>query len=92
MNALTDLGEAKILAVVTNSKDYSNASVETVDIINTYYGRGETPIGTDKDGAKVNQSHSSPYTLNLIKEFKNDVECDNQMPDSLDIYRSILAS
>lgn len=92
LHALSDLGEAEILAVVTNRKDPSNASAAAADVINTYYGRSDIPIGTDKDGAKFKHSNPSPYTLTLKKEFPNNSFFDHQMPDALSIYRKTLVS
>lgn len=89
LNALADLGEAEILAVVTNRKDPSNASAAAVDAINTWYGRGDIPIGTDKDGAKVGGKPSS-YCAALRDEFPHDAKPDDEMPDALDVYRDAL--
>ncbi|MCB1230730.1 MAG: nucleoside hydrolase [Verrucomicrobiae bacterium] len=91
LNELADLGEAEILAVVTNRKDPSNASAAAVDAINTWYGRGDIPIGTDKDGAKIKGGPSS-YCPNLRDEFPNDAKPDDAMPDALDVYRDALKS
>jgi len=92
LHALADLGEAEILAVVTNSKDYSNASAGAVDAINTYYGRPDIPLGTDKDGARGKPNNASSFTIQLKNEFSNDADFDDRMPDALDIYRNVLAS
>lgn len=92
LHALADLGEAKILAVVTNRKDPSNASAAAVDAINTYYGRPDIPIGTDKDGAKTRGGKPSSYTGALRDEFPHDAQPDNAMPDALTIYRQTLAA
>ncbi|MAS96927.1 MAG: nucleoside hydrolase [Verrucomicrobiales bacterium] len=90
LNALADLGEVDILAVVTNRKDPGNASAGAVDAINTYYGRPDIPIGTDKDGAKVRGSKPSSYTSALMEDFPNDAKPDDEMPDALNVYREVL--
>lgn len=90
LNALADLGEVEILAVVTNRKDPGNASAGAVDAINTYYGRPGIPIGTDKDGAKVPWKQPSSYTGALMADFPNDAKPDDEMPDALDVYRDAL--
>ena len=61
---LADRGECELLAVVTNRKDKTNASAAAVDAINTYYGRPNIPIGTDKVGPTDLQRTSS-YTRAL---------------------------
>ncbi len=92
LNALADNGEATILAVVTNRKDSGNASAAATDAINTWYGRPDVPIGTDKDGAKVPPGRPSAYTAALRDEFPNDAKPDDAMPDALAVYRQTLAA
>lgn len=93
LHALADLGEAEILAIVTNRKDPSNASAAAADAINTWYGRGDIPIGTDKDGATGSAKKGSPsaYCAALRDEFPHDAKPDDAMPDALAIYRAALA-
>ncbi len=92
LHALADLGEAEILAVVTNRKDPGNASAAAVDVINTWYGRRDIPIGTDKDGATIRGGKPSSYTAKLRDEFSHDTKPDDEMPDALAVYRKALAS
>ncbi len=91
LNALADLGEAQILAVVTNRKCPGNASAAAADAINTWYGRPDIPIGTDKDGAKTRGAKPSSYTGVLRDEFPHDAKPDDQMPAALSVYRKTLA-
>lgn len=93
LHALADLGEVEILAVVTNRRDPSNASAAAVDAINTWYGRGGIPVGTDKDGAKgaSRKGRSSEYCAALRDEFPHDAAPDDAMPDALAVYREALA-
>lgn len=93
LNALADLGEAEILATVTNRKDPSNASAAAASAINTWYGRGDIPIGTDKDGATGASRKGKPseYCAALRDEFPHVAKPDDAMPDSLEVYRDILS-
>lgn len=93
LHALADLGEVEILAVVTNRKDPSNASAAAADAINTWYGRGDIPIGTDKDGATgaARKGRPSEYCAALRNEFLHDAKPDDAMPDALAVYREALA-
>jgi len=91
LNALVDRGECDLLAVVSNRKDLANASAAAVDAINTYYGRPDIPIGTDKLGPTALQ-RTSPYTGALRDEFPNDIGPDDRAPDALEIYRKTLAA
>lgn len=93
LHALADLGEAEILAIVTNRKDPSNASAAAAAAINTWYGRGDIPIGTDKDGATggARKGRPSAYCAALRDEFPHQAKPDDAMPDALDVYREALA-
>lgn len=92
LHALADKGEAEILAVVTNRRGKSTASAATCDVINTFYGRPNIPIGTDKDGAKFGWNRVSPYTQALRDGFPHDAKADDEMPDALPLYRKTLAA
>ena len=46
LHALADAGECEILATVTCTR--GNASVAAVEVINSYYGRGDLPVGCAK--------------------------------------------
>ncbi len=93
LHALADLGEAEILAIVTNRKDPSNASAAAADAINTWYGRGDIPIGTDKDGATgaARKGRPSAYCAALRDEFPHGAKPDDAMPDALAVYRETLS-
>jgi len=91
LHALADKGEVEILGIVTNRKDPGNASAAAVDVINTFYGRPDIPLGTDKDGAKIKGSKPNGYTSALRDEFPHDCKPDDKMPDALDVYRKALA-
>lgn len=92
LNELADRGEARILAIVTNRRDAAGVSAAACDVINTFYGRGDTPIATDKDGAKSAWNKPSPYTRNLADSFPHDCPHDKDCPDALGLYRKTLAA
>ncbi len=89
LHALADMGECRILATVVNRKDLSNASAAAVDAINTWYGRPDLPIGTDKAGPTALR-RDSPYAPGLRDGFPNDIGPDDAAPDAADVYRSVL--
>jgi hypothetical protein len=89
LNALTDKGEAEILACVVNGHDADKASVAAVSAINTYYGRGSVPIGAYQ-GSHGAPSHSA-YTAKLRDEFPHTAPTDDKAPDALAVYRRTLA-
>ena len=94
LHALADLGEVEILAIVTNRKCPGNSSAGAADAINTYYGRPDIPIGTDKDGSKTPPRWNKPssFTEALRTEFPHDSPTDDQLPDALEVYRETLAA
>ncbi len=92
LHALADQGKARIIAVTTNIKCPAHSSAAAVDAINTYYGRGNIPVGTDKDGLKFRPIGPSRFTAALRREFPNDTPVDDECPDALDISRKALAS
>ena len=91
LHALADRGECELLATIVNRADLTKASAAAVDAINTYYGRPDIPIGTDKVGPTALQ-RTSLYTRALRDGFPNDIGPDDQAPDALDIYRRVLAA
>lgn len=92
LNELADRGEARILAIITNRRDEAGVSAAACDVINTFYGRGDTPIATDKDGAKFAWNKPNPYTRNLADSFPHDCPPDKDCPDALGLYRKTLAA
>lgn len=91
LHALADRGECELLATLVNRKDLANASAAAVDAINTWYGRPDLPIGTDKAGPTALQ-RTSLYTPGLRDGFPHDSGPDDRAPDALDVYRQVLAA
>jgi len=91
LHALADRGECELLATVVNRKDKTGASAAAVDAINTYYGRPEIPIGTDKQGP-TDLQRTSAYARALRDGFANDIGPDDRAPDALEVYRRVLAA
>jgi len=87
LHALTDNREAEILAVSYNEvqKDAQHA----LDAINTWYGRGDIPIGLyDKPLADPDYDHSRYIeTLARMDHDRND----NIVESSLNVYKQVLA-
>ncbi len=90
LHSLADAGEVKILGVVFSSGK-NRYGVGTCDAINTYYGRGDLPLG-QYQGTDVGDHHNS-YTEQIArdtKRFGHDIV--DQAPDLVDVYKSILLS
>lgn len=85
LHALADRDECEILAVMCSTRDPFSASA--VDVINTYYGRPDIPIGILK-GEGVLQN--SKYTKSLATEFLHDLGSADATQDAVQLYRDIL--
>jgi len=86
LHNMADNDEAEILAVSYNEVHPSGAAA--IDAINTWYGRGDIPIGVYK--GILPDPDPSPY-LDALTKFPHDLDANNA-PSSLDIYREVLAS
>ena len=90
LHALADADEIRILAVIFSSGK-NRYGVGTCDAINTYYGRGNLPLG-QYQGTDVGDPQDS-YTKRIAtdtKRFGHDTV--DEAPDLVSVYRSILES
>lgn len=87
LHALADEGRVRILAtgVVSRCPD----SPACLDAINTYYGRGDIPIGVYKGTALA--VVASPYAAVVARRCPNDVGRGERVPDVVRVYRRALA-
>jgi hypothetical protein len=86
LNALADLGEARILAM--NCCTSSQWGAPCLDAINTYYGRPDVPIGTFKGSGFLLQSK---YNEQVARSFPNDLGTGHHAPDATAVYRKVLS-
>lgn len=84
LNALADLGEAKILGIVVNTS--LPWGPRCVDAVCTYYGRPDVPIGIARRGLPV----KSRYAQKVAEAFPNDLKDPKAVPDALAVYRKAL--
>lgn len=93
IHALQSRGECELLAV-TLTKDNALAASYT-DAVNTFYGRGEVPIGICRSG--VTPAEGKFIGLGAKKEngtlrYANDLQPDGDIPDAVDLLRKTLAA
>jgi len=86
LHAMANNGEAEILAVCFN--EVHPYGVATIDAINTWYGRGDIPVGIYR-GTLSNPDYSG--YLEYVAKFPHDLE-DINAPSALDVYRQALAA
>src|SRR4029434_5867713 len=88
LHAFADGGHVEILAMgVVSRCPYSPACL---DAINTYYGRGDIPIGVYK-GSKLARQGSS-YAKTVTERCPNDIGLSSRVPDVLGVYRRALST
>lgn len=90
LHALADAGELHVLGVIFSSGK-NRYGVGTCDAINTYYGRGDLPLG-QYQGNDVGDPTDS-YTKRIATDtrlFGHDVV--DKAPDLVAVYRSLLES
>ena len=90
LNALADAGELEILGVIFSSGK-NRYGVGTCDAINTWYGRGDLPLG-QYQGTDVGDPRDS-YTKRIATDterFGHDVV--DKAPELVTVYKSLLDS
>jgi hypothetical protein len=90
LHALADAGELRILGVIYSSGRIKYG-VGVCDAINSWYGRGDLPLGQYKgdDVGDPTDSYSSAIATNTLR-FGHDVVDD--APELVSVYRTLLAS
>ncbi|MFC1619479.1 PKD domain-containing protein, partial [Candidatus Neomarinimicrobiota bacterium] len=86
LHALADNGEVELLAVGFNEVHPGGAG--TIDAINTWYGRGDIPIGVYKK--ELSAPDYSAY-LDAIANYYPDLLQTKDAPSAVDIYRDVLS-
>jgi hypothetical protein len=87
LHTFADAGQVEILAMgVVSRHAYSPACL---DAINTYYGRGDIPIGVYKGSTLV--MHGSPYAKVVAERCPNDIGLSEKVPNVLSVYRRVLS-
>ncbi len=84
LHVMADRGEAEILATV--SANQNRWCAPAIDVINTYYGRPDTPIGCSKSGPGPEE-----WYHDSVDQFPHDLMDSRDAPDAVALYREILA-
>ncbi len=90
LNALADNGEAEILAMMCCIS--SPWGAPCLQAINTYYGRGTTPIGTLKTEGFLSEPKDEKYNKYIAHHYPNSLKSCVSAPDAIDLYRQILSA
>lgn len=86
LHGLADRGDAEILATISSS--LNPWSAPTIDVINTYFGRPDIPIGNVKTkGVYRNSIYAKP----LSEQFPQDIGLGEKVQEATSLYRRILS-
>ncbi len=88
LHAFADSGYINILATMASNKHELVAP--SIDVINTYFGRPDIPIGAPKSDG-VNISSSQKWPDSLIVKYPHDLMSTGEAPDAVKLYRKILS-
>src|ERR1035437_2766459 len=89
LHAMADSGKAEILATVASNKHELVAP--SINVINTYFGRSELPVGAPKT-AGVNLGSSQHWADSIVAKYPHTVKSTSESANAVDIYRKILSS
>ncbi len=89
-HALADQGKVDVVGIVCNTG--RDACIVGVDIVNTYYGRGNISIGSYKGsfGSYTDNGQDSHYVNELKSRFPHRVNSRDDVPSGLEVYRNAL--
>lgn len=93
IHALQSRGECRLLAVtVTKDNPYAGAFV---DLVNTFYGRGDIPIGTVRDGRALQDGRFIRQVATAEDDgtlrYPHDLRSGADAPEAVGLLRNILA-
>lgn len=90
LHALADKGEIRVLGTVASNQ--SPLVAPTIEVINTYYGRQDLPIGAPKISGTSRDSRNLRWPDTLMANFPHTIESNDDVPGAVQIYRSLLSS
>lgn len=89
LHAMADSGRAEILAIMScNQHELVGPSI---DVLNTYFGRPELPVGAPKAKA-LNMGAWQHWPDSLVAKYPHRVQNTADLPDAVEVYRRILSA
>ena len=86
LHGFADRGDAEILATISSS--LNPWSAPTIDVINTYFGRPDIPIGNVKT---LGVYRNSKYAKTISEKYPQDIGLGENAPNANLIYRKVLS-
>jgi len=93
LHSLENRGESELLAV-TATKDHDEVA-PYLDAINTFYGRGDIPIGITESGVTPAESRFTGVTLERVGDeylYPHDLNMGELVPTAVEVLRESLAN
>lgn len=90
LHALADKGEAKPLAIIASNKNKLVAP--TINILNTYFGRPNLPIGAPKAADAPDHGAPQQWPELLVSKYPHRIKSTDEVPDAVELYRKLLAA
>jgi len=87
LHAMADSGKAEILAVISSNKD--TLVGPCIDIVNTYFGRPDLPLGAPK-GIALDLGAWQHWPDSLVARFPHKIQSTTDLPDAVEVYRKTL--
>jgi Inosine-uridine nucleoside N-ribohydrolase len=88
LHCMADSGRAEILATVSSNKH--NMVAPAINVINTYFGRGDLPVGAPKTEG-VNLGSSQHWADSIVEKYPHSINSTSEVADAVNIYRKILS-
>ncbi len=89
LHAFADDGEARILGVMSCNPNQWTAPA--IDVLNTYFGRGDLPIGAPKNGGVI-IGNWFDWSEKIVPKYPHNLDSTNYATDAVATYRKILAA
>ena len=89
LHAMADSGKAEILATVSSNKHELVAP--SINVINTYFGRSELPVGAPKTNG-ANLGSSQHWADSIVEKYPHSIKSTSEVEDAIDIYRKALSN
>jgi pyrimidine-specific ribonucleoside hydrolase len=89
LHAFADSGHVNILATMASTK-YPAVS-RVLDVFNTYFKRGDLPVGVPK-GDAVEDKDFQHWSDTVVARYEHSIEGNAEVPDAVKLYRKILAA
>ena len=84
-----DEGKVELLGITSNKEEPQ--SVEYIDILNTFYGHPDIPIGKIRHGAPCDRVNSFTSQIAADADYKRSVKDYDSPPESVSLMRELLA-